>query len=102
MVDDTSGEIVGVRVSGSCDGRNSSTSGSDRVGGEEEEKEAASSSEILTADHYVSAMSVDALKLHLPAAWKTMPFSNSSTNSPVCQSSTCTCGSIENSDRTMG
>ena len=74
MVDDTSGEIVGVRVSGSCDGRNSSTSGSDRVGGEEEEKEAASSSKILTADHYVSAMSVDALKLHLPAVWKTMLF----------------------------
>ena len=74
MVDDTSGEIVGVRVSGGSDGRNNSTSGSDSVGGEEEEKEAASSSKILTADHYVSAMSVDALKLHLPAAWKTMPF----------------------------
>ena len=51
MVDDTSGEIVGVRVSGSRYDRNSSTSGSDRVGGEEEEKEAASSSKILTADH---------------------------------------------------
>ena len=40
MVDDTSGEIVGVRVSGGSDGRNNSTSGSDSVGGEEEEKEA--------------------------------------------------------------
>jgi len=30
--------------------------------------------EILTADHYVSAMSVDALKLKLPEAWKSMPF----------------------------
>ncbi len=30
--------------------------------------------EILTADHYVSAMPVDALKLKLPEAWKSMPY----------------------------
>lgn len=30
--------------------------------------------EILTADHYVSAMPVDALKLKLPEQWKDMPF----------------------------
>jgi 15-cis-phytoene desaturase len=30
--------------------------------------------EIMTADHYVSAMPVDALKLKLPTRWKTMPF----------------------------
>ena len=30
--------------------------------------------EVLTADHYVSAMPVDALKLKLPEAWKSMPF----------------------------
>jgi len=55
MVDETSGEIVGVRVGGG--------------GGEDGE-----GSEIMTADMYVSAMPVDALKLYLPTAWKTMPF----------------------------
>lgn len=30
--------------------------------------------EVLTADHYVSAMPVDALKLKLPEVWKSMPF----------------------------
>ena len=53
MVDETSGEIVGVRVGGGKDGEGS---------------------EIMTADMYVSAMPVDALKLYLPTAWKTMPF----------------------------
>jgi 15-cis-phytoene desaturase len=53
MVDETSGEIVGVRVGGGKDGKGS---------------------EIMTADMYVSAMPVDALKLYLPTAWKIMPF----------------------------
>jgi len=30
--------------------------------------------EVVTGDHYVSAMPVDALKLLLPAAWRPMPF----------------------------
>jgi len=47
MVDDESGKVTGVKL------RNG---------------------EIMTADHYVSAMPVDALKLKLPTQWKTMPF----------------------------
>ena len=47
LVDDESGEVTGVKL------RNG---------------------EIMTADHYVSAMPVDALKLKLPMQWKTMPF----------------------------
>lgn len=47
LVDDESGEVTGVKL------RNG---------------------EIMTADHYVSAMPVDALKLKLPTRWKTMPF----------------------------
>ena len=48
VIDEASNEVIGVRV------------------GEGDE--------IMTADMYVSAMSVDALKLYLPTAWKTMPF----------------------------
>lgn len=47
LVDDESGEVTGVKL------RNG---------------------EVMTADHYVSAMPVDALKLKLPTRWKTMPF----------------------------
>jgi len=47
LVDDESGEVTGVKL------RNG---------------------EVITADHYVSAMPVDALKLKLPTRWKTMPF----------------------------
>jgi len=47
MVDDESGKVTGVKLR---------------------------SGEIMTADHYVSAMPVDALKLKLPTQWKTMPF----------------------------
>ena len=73
MIDEASNEVVDVRV------------------GEGDET--------MTADMYVSAMSVDALKLYLPTAWKTMPFSNNWTNSPVFQLST-TRGSIGSFDVT--
>jgi 15-cis-phytoene desaturase len=47
LVDDVSGEVVGLEL----------------VGGE-----------VVTGDHYVSAMPVDALKLLLPKKWAPMPF----------------------------
>ena len=47
LVDDTTGEVTGMELV---------------------------SGEVVTGDHYVSAMHVDALKLLLPDAWKPMPF----------------------------
>ena len=47
VVDESTGRVQGVRLRGG---------------------------EVLTADHYVSAMAVDALKLKLPEAWREMPY----------------------------
>ena len=57
--------------------------------------------EVVTGDHYVSAMPVDALKLLLPDVWKPDPSSSSWRSSRAFPSSTSTSGSIVSFARTM-